>query len=136
MGVGNLNTTLDFYETADNAYGGFTDTKRNEVKNVTKVQVVRLDDLIEKLEVKQVDFVKIDVEGFESEVLDGMKRTIEKYKPIIFCEIHGENKANPDPAATLSFMADLGYTAFALESGELRQTTSHDGANINYIFAP
>jgi FkbM family methyltransferase len=34
-----------------------------------------------------VDFIKIDVEGMELQVLDGFKETISKNKPIIFIEI-------------------------------------------------
>ena len=35
-----------------------------------------------------VDFIKIDVEGMEFEVLEGLSKTITKNKPIIFVEVH------------------------------------------------
>lgn len=52
------------------------------------VDLVRLDDF---LAVNPVIFggelvVKIDVEGMEVDVLEGMINTIEKYKPVIICE--------------------------------------------------
>jgi len=34
-----------------------------------------------------IDFIKIDAEGAEPSIIIGMKKTIEKYKPIIVCEI-------------------------------------------------
>jgi len=34
-----------------------------------------------------VDFIKIDVEGMEINVLNGFEKTINKYKPIIFIEV-------------------------------------------------
>lgn len=37
------------------------------------------------------DFIKIDVEGGELRVLQGAKKTIEKYSPIILCEYSQEN---------------------------------------------
>jgi len=47
--------------------------------------VVRLDDL--ELE---PSFVKIDVQGFEREVLAGLHQTIEKHRPIFLIEIGGD----------------------------------------------
>lgn len=39
-----------------------------------------------------IDFIKIDVEGFEKEVLKGAIETIKMFKPVIFIEIESENK--------------------------------------------
>jgi hypothetical protein len=36
---------------------------------------------------EKITFVKIDVEGAESEVLEGMKKSLAKHRPIIVCEI-------------------------------------------------
>ena len=40
---------------------------------------------------KSIDFIKIDVEGFEEEVIKGGLKTIAKNKPLIFIEIHPKN---------------------------------------------
>lgn len=40
---------------------------------------------------EKIDFMKIDVEGFENNVLAGGINTIEKHRPIIFIEIQKEN---------------------------------------------
>jgi FkbM family methyltransferase len=39
----------------------------------------------------EIDFIKIDAEGAEPAIIRGMKQTIEKYKPIIVCEILLDN---------------------------------------------
>ncbi|WP_192918656.1 FkbM family methyltransferase [Salinigranum salinum] len=49
------------------------------------VQSVTLDEL----ETEPPDVVKIDVEGHERAVLEGMGRLLESHQPAIFCEIHG-----------------------------------------------
>lgn len=43
---------------------------------------------LDALGIGKVDFIKIDVEGFELEVLKGMSRTLELYHPDIYIEIH------------------------------------------------
>jgi FkbM family methyltransferase len=43
---------------------------------------------------KAISFIKIDVEGAEYEVLKGMEKAIEKYQPIIICEVLDSYSAN------------------------------------------
>ena len=42
---------------------------------------------IDSLELERVDFVKIDVERMEVEVLNGAMKTFKKYKPILLIEV-------------------------------------------------
>jgi FkbM family methyltransferase len=62
--------------------------------------------MLDELEIKEkVDFIKIDVEGFEEDVLLGGLELIQKYKPIIWVEIFESSfeKVN-------SLLESLGYT--------------------------
>lgn len=62
-----------------------------------EVDVVKGDEAVKKLNLKKIDLIKIDVEGFEKDVLAGLKETIKKYHPIIFMEITEFTKKNfPD----------------------------------------
>lgn len=47
-----------------------------------------LDDYVIKNNLKGVDFVKIDVDSYDMEVLEGMTKIIEKYSPIILVEVN------------------------------------------------
>lgn len=49
-----------------------------------------MDDVLPRL-LSRLDWIKIDVEGAECEVLCGLKETISKYKPKIIIEIFYEN---------------------------------------------
>jgi FkbM family methyltransferase len=51
-----------------------------------RVEAITLDRLIERDGIARVDFVKIDVEGFELEVLRGCSRLLEQSQPIVFLE--------------------------------------------------
>jgi FkbM family methyltransferase len=53
---------------------------------VERVEAVTLDQLVEREGVGRVDFVKIDVEGFELEVLRGCTQLLEQSQPSVFLE--------------------------------------------------
>ena len=58
-----------------------------------------------------VDFIKIDVEGMELEVLRGARKTIERYRPIIFCEINEEAQyaRGHTGQEVINYLKSLGY---------------------------
>lgn len=52
------------------------------------IEVKRLDDIFPTLELPRVDFIKLDVEGYEGKVIEGGWSTIEKYRPVIQLELN------------------------------------------------
>lgn len=50
--------------------------------------MLSLDDFTDQRELSRVDFLKIDVEGFEIDVLTGAAKTIEKYQPTALVEFN------------------------------------------------
>jgi FkbM family methyltransferase len=63
---------------------GGTQIRSIEESNQYSLRIDRLDDM--DLSLDKIDFIKIDVENFELKTLAGMKKTLEKYKPIVFIE--------------------------------------------------
>ena len=57
-------------------------------EQVIDVDLVAIDDLIAAGELRPPTLVKIDVEGAELAVLEGMSSTIDAYRPAIICELH------------------------------------------------
>jgi FkbM family methyltransferase len=53
-----------------------------------RVPVKRLDDIFSDLSLDRLDFMKIDVEGFELEVLAGAKEILNLYKPTVLLEMN------------------------------------------------
>jgi FkbM family methyltransferase len=62
-------------------------------ERVTAVNTTSVDELAKDL--AQVDFVKIDVEGAEHAVLEGMAATIERRRPTIVLEFNASRYRNP-----------------------------------------
>jgi FkbM family methyltransferase len=75
----------------------------------------RLDSLL--LQLKRVDFIKIDVEGMEAEVLAGARQAIAFFRPDVLVENH--EQIEPGYGAKLEdsveIMNGLGYAGFALK---------------------
>lgn len=64
---------------------------RDELEDGTiEVRTVTLDSLVPELELDRVDAVKIDVEGGEVAVVRGAEETIDRFRPMIWLEIHAD----------------------------------------------
>jgi FkbM family methyltransferase len=55
-------------------------------KRLKKILSITIDDLIKKLRIKKLDFIKMNIEGAEILALEGAKNTIKKFLPTIAME--------------------------------------------------
>lgn len=44
------------------------------------------DEIIKEHQIEKIDFIKVDVEGFEANVITGLQHSIKKFRPIVFME--------------------------------------------------
>jgi len=80
-----------------------------------QVRVMTIDDFVRGQGHPPPDFVKIDVEGQEVDMVKGMRATIKEHRPTILCEMHGHNTQMAD------LFAELGYVTSILEvAGDLK----------------
>lgn len=70
---------------------GLGNTKRGKIIGEKMVYKTTLDEYVEKAKIEKLDFIKLDVEGFEGRVLEGGKKTLSKFEPIILCELSRKN---------------------------------------------
>lgn len=63
------------------------DLRPQDVVSKCFVPAFSLDVIANKQEWSAIDLIKIDVEGAEGSVLSGMSLTLEKFRPIILCEV-------------------------------------------------
>lgn len=86
------------------------DTTDDKVSRCT-VKATTLDNVVEELQLPGIDFIKVDVEGFEYAFLQGAKATLQKFQPVLLMEIEEHRCANYgiDPAEIFSMLESLGY---------------------------
>jgi FkbM family methyltransferase len=99
--VGSETGTVSFFEdnltgqnnsVVKNFSGLAANAKNAHVEARVDERIVQLVSLDEFFKSDKINFVKIDVEGFEFSVLSGMKRMISESRPIIMVEIQADQK--------------------------------------------
>ena len=81
---------------------GLTTNKKNFIS--VDVEMIRMDDFIEKNKIKEIDFLKLDVEGMNYEVLEGFGEKLSIVKAI---QTEGEYKQYWQGQKLYKEMADL-----------------------------
>ena len=72
----------------DLANGEYGYSNTIKTMNVIKVPMKRIDSFLEEKKLDRLDFVRMDIEGFEIKLFEGFWNTIKKFKPIIQMEFH------------------------------------------------
>ena len=120
----------------------YSDVETYDEKDLSEFKLGDNEKNISKL--KSVDIIKIDVEGSEIKVLNGLKETIKKSMPAIMIEINN----NYDTSEIFSFLIESGYTHFLdfsslsesdvcselINIGSLRQTLDSEKIALDLVF--
>ncbi|HEY5406531.1 MAG TPA: FkbM family methyltransferase [Ginsengibacter sp.] len=94
QGLGKEKASAFLYNVNSNNRGMSRLLKENENNNLyekTSVEIDTLDNSMVNFSVPPPSFIKIDVEGYEFNVLLGGKETIRKYRPALFIELDDNN---------------------------------------------
>lgn len=91
---------------------------RSPLRQPLEVEVAAFDSLLPGV---RPDFVKIDVQGWELNVLRGMEGTLKEADPVIYLEFwpEGLRRAGNDPAELYSFGRDLGLKYYSCDDRSL-----------------
>ena len=125
--LGNKNENLKIFNEKNNR-GGASIINHTQSQGIT-ISVKKLDDLNIK---EKINVIKIDVEGFEFEVLKGAEKTIKKDKPNLIIEhcVEINNSANENEI--YNWIKDLGYyKIYKLKFGKERQSELVEIISIN-----
>lgn len=75
--------------------------------------------------ISKIDVIKIDVEGYEYEVLTGIKQTLLVHKPVLFLEFSGsfyDKQRKGNGAKILKLLRECNYSLFDIED-EMKKIT-------------
>lgn len=94
------------------------------------IEVTTLDRFVKDAGLDRLDLIKIDVEGFDLNVLRGAERTVDRFKPVLFVELSDLNLREQGDSASdmLRWLEQRGYHSSDAVTGEaLRSTDPLDG---------
>ncbi len=99
---------------------------------VVRIPVLVFDDYVKTHELNRIDLIKIDVEGYELPVLEGMRATLLRLRPPLHVECAPQAYRLLDRQASdlQAFLADVGYRARDAQSlrpvdlATIQQTTN------------
>tara|TARA_B110000008_G_C16967000_1_gene562461 strand:+ start:690 stop:1493 length:804 start_codon:yes stop_codon:yes gene_type:complete len=83
-----------------------------------KVKTITLDSFVKKNRIKKIDFIKIDVEGHELQVLKKATNVLKKNRPILMIEILNDKKK--DYKKVFKLMRKLNYLSYYLNRKNLK----------------
>lgn len=69
-----------------------TRERHRDVRAEVDVTVVSIDSLVAAGTIPPPDVLKIDTEGAEIEIVEGMRETLERHGPSVICELHDTNE--------------------------------------------
>lgn len=85
-----------------------------------EIETVRLDEFLPSIQVETIDFIKIDVQGFEGHVLGGLQETVRRSPRVVMMSEFwpdGLRRANTDPLQLLQELEQWGLGLYEMEVG-------------------
>jgi FkbM family methyltransferase len=115
---------------------------RGALKSTRGGKALALDKFLHDMDVRRVDFIKLDVDGHEPSVLQGAQQTIKNHLPVIMMELapYLFNNTPGEFAGMIDLLTGLGYRFRSADSGEWLPQNAEQisrriptGASINVI---
>lgn len=103
----------EYYHGDGLPHSGMITLFRSEERSIEvgSVPVIRLDDFVQKRNIKRIDIMKVDIEGAELSMLQGAEETLHRDHPIIILEVNEETSlsAGYKAADLLIHLKRFGY---------------------------
>lgn len=138
MAVGSSDGTLEFWHndkhSADHRVvtQQFNSSELDRSK-VTTVAVTSVDNFVASRGLRNISFIKIDVQGYELAVCEGMKQTLQAFPQLCVAFEYapvGMRELGFDPAALLRFFRQAGYQLYLLTRSGLQ--LAQDDASVEH----
>jgi len=108
-GMGDSDEILTFNTPGDCNAGTGSFVGNDNTGEKIDLQVRNADKVVSEINLDRIDLIKIDVEGFELNVLRGLKETLNKFKPVLFFEWSLNER---DSCSDLADVLPAGYDVY------------------------
>lgn len=143
IGLADKEETKEMNIFEDYAYNSFVNPERKKKIGTREVHVETLDIFARKNNIKKIDLIKLDTEGYEFPIIQGAKDILSgKEKPLIVMEINKENirPLGLTQKQIIDFVESFGYSTKVI-NGEMRDVGTKDIDNPrskieNFFFVP
>lgn len=130
LALGEENGIIHFNVYPDNFYNSGMSSKYHGATDVVDVQQVTLDSFIDSEHIDRIDFIKMDVQGAELDVLTGAQKTLERYRPCIFLE------ADEHQAELFESLSRSGYLVNVIRETRLEPLQKATAEWTNWLAIP
>lgn len=132
--------TLSFTPTPNQNSSGIAMRKKTDEGYVgTQVSAFTLDSFVASEQIAHIDMIKIDVEGFEFNVLQGALETLKTKRPILVIEVDDNNlqRQNVTAKQLLEFLSNTGYKLADLQTEKaLNMQDSFQNCHFDVLCVP
>ncbi|RZA32370.1 MAG: FkbM family methyltransferase [Lysobacteraceae bacterium] len=133
VGLGKSPGRFELTFAANNRSGGFVSNKAQASAGhqVEAIDIACGDTFLAEADIHEVEFVKIDVEGFERDVIEGLRETLARAQPIVTLELNHwclnvfQRTSVPD---FLDFLRSVFPYLYAVEGADTRDLNNPDDA--------
>lgn len=112
IGLSNESGTLPFVENSENLGGSKFNLKCSHTTAYKQLNVEKGDAILYRdFKTSSIGIIKLDIEGFELQALQGLKQTLIHYQPIVFFEAH-TSQGETGSQAIFDYLTQLHYAYF------------------------
>lgn len=133
MALGDKDANVDLIFSYENN-GRIMDPLTRIGNSQGNIKMTTLDRIITSLNIERVDFIKIDVEGFEFNVLKGAVNVISKFHPLILMEVDNQwlERYSSSSKNICNFLEQFAYKPFVLKDNRFKIIEDNVQGNIYF----
>lgn len=136
FGLGDQDGELPFYNIRNGnlGLGTFSNVEQYDqpLIRIGEAKIHRGDDFVRSLSIDRVDAIKIDVQGFEPEVIRGLADTLERDRPVVWVEVGDGTKASMSSLDGLQSLFPYPINVSIMEGGKVEPILAPG----NYLCSP